>query len=101
MAQGFIRSSSPNQCLEVISHEYFMDLLWRSFFQEVEEDERGNILQFKMHDLMHNLAKSIAASDGTTFYSKGEVFMKKHVMYHLIEHFSYHQEFQSRCIKQA
>ena len=73
MAQGFIRSSSPNQCLEDIGHEYFMDLLWRSFFQEVEEDERGNILQFKMHDL----AKSIAASDGTTFYSKGEDIHEK------------------------
>ena len=68
MAQGFIRSSSLDQCLEDIGHKYFMDLLWRSFFQEVEEDERGNILQFKMHDL----AKSIAASDSTTFYSKGE-----------------------------
>ena len=82
MAQGFIRSSSPDQCL---------DLLWRSFFQEVEEDERGNILQFKMHDL----AKSIATSDSTTFIQKGKIFMKKQVMYHLIELFSYHQEFQS------
>ena len=29
MTQGFIRSSSPDQCLEDIGHEYFMDLLWR------------------------------------------------------------------------
>ena len=71
--QGFIRSSSLDQCLEDIGHKYFMDLLWRSFFQEVEEDERGNILQFKMHDL----AKSIAASNGTTFYSKGEDIHEK------------------------
>ena len=73
MAQGFIRSSSPDQCLEDIGHEYFMDFLWRSFFQKVEEDERGNILQFKMHDL----AKSIAAFDGTTFYSKREDIHEK------------------------
>ena len=77
MAQGFIRSSSPSQCLEDIGHEYFMDLLWRSFFQEVEEDGKGNILQFKMHDLMHDLAKSIAASDSTTFYSKEEGIHEK------------------------
>ena len=32
MAQGFIRSSSLDQCLEDIGHKYFMDLLWRSFF---------------------------------------------------------------------
>uniref|UniRef100_A0A7N2RA49 Disease resistance protein winged helix domain-containing protein n=1 Tax=Quercus lobata TaxID=97700 RepID=A0A7N2RA49_QUELO len=76
MAQGFIRSSSPDQCLEDIGHKYFMDLLWRSFFPEVEEDERGNILQFKMHDL----AKSIAASDSTTLYSKGEDIHEKTVV---------------------
>ena len=97
MAQEFIRSSSPDKCLEDISHEYFMDLLWRSFFQEVEEDERGNILQYKMHDL----AKSIAASNAPLFIQKRKIFMKKHVIYHLIECFSYHQEFQSRCTKQA
>nr|XP_023892273.1 putative disease resistance protein RGA4 isoform X2 [Quercus suber] len=77
MAQGFIRSSSPNKCLEDIGHEYFMDLLWRSFFQEVEEDDRGNILLFKMHDLMHDLAKSIVAFDSVTFYSKGEDIHEK------------------------
>nr|XP_023914355.1 putative disease resistance protein RGA3 [Quercus suber] len=77
MAQGFIRSSSPNQCLEDIGHEFFMDLLWRSFFQEVEEDGEGNIFQFKMHDLMHDLAKSVAASDSATFYSKEEGIHEK------------------------
>ncbi|XP_075672975.1 putative disease resistance protein RGA4 [Castanea sativa] len=77
MAQGFIRSSSPNQCLEDIGHEYFMDLLWRSFFQEVEEDGKGNILQFKMHDLMHDLAKLVMASDCVTFYSKEEGIHEK------------------------
>ncbi|KAK4577325.1 hypothetical protein RGQ29_027730 [Quercus rubra] len=77
MAQGFIRSSSPNQCLEDIGNEYFMNLLSRSFFQDVEEDGKGNILQFKMHDLMHDLAKSIVASDRTTFYSKEEDIHEK------------------------
>ncbi|XP_030963397.1 putative disease resistance protein RGA4 [Quercus lobata] len=77
IAQGFIRSSSLDQCLEDIGHEYFMDLLWRSFFQEVEEDQRGNILQFKMHDLMYDLAKSIAASDSTISYLQEEDIHEK------------------------
>ena len=72
MAQGFIRPSNQNQCLEDVGHEYIMDLLWRSFFQEVEKDERGNILYFKMHDLMHDLAKLVARSYSTTCNSKEE-----------------------------
>ena len=79
MAQGFIRSSSQNQSLEEIGDEYFKELVWRSFFQEVEEDEWGNILQFKMHDFMHDLAKEVVESDCTTFYSKKEdIYEKAH-----------------------
>jgi hypothetical protein len=37
-----------------------MDLLWRSFFQEAEMDEFGNIVQCKIHDLMHAIAISVA-----------------------------------------
>ena len=49
MAQGFIKPSGQNQCLEDVGHEYFMELLWRSFFQE----DTGSL--FKIHDLMHDL----------------------------------------------
>ncbi|KAL4638668.1 hypothetical protein ACB092_03G162800, partial [Castanea dentata] len=74
MAQGFIRSSSQNQCLEDIGHDYFMELLWRSFFQE---DEQGDTLKFKVHDLMHNLVKLVVAFDTTTFYSNDEDIHEK------------------------
>ena len=56
MAHGFIKLYDEKQCLEDVGHEYYMDLLWRSFFQEVEEDEFGNISKFKIHDLMHDIA---------------------------------------------
>ncbi|XVF83090.1 hypothetical protein PTKIN_Ptkin16aG0104700 [Pterospermum kingtungense] len=62
MAQGFLQSSVRGQSLEDVGHDYFMDLLWRSFFQEVEADELGNIESCKMHDLMHDLAKSVAGT---------------------------------------
>jgi hypothetical protein len=42
IAQGFVKSSDQNQCLEDVGNEYFMDLLGRSFFQEAEMDEFGN-----------------------------------------------------------
>jgi Leucine-rich repeat (LRR) protein len=76
MAQGFIKLSAENQCIEDVGHEYFMDLLWRSFFQEVEEDDWGNI-KFKIHDLMHDLAISVAGLENRTCGINGETVAEK------------------------
>ncbi|KAJ9158803.1 hypothetical protein P3X46_024349 [Hevea brasiliensis] len=59
-AQGFIESSSSSLCDEDIGLQYFTELWWRSFFQEVKRDELGNVKSCKMHDLMHELATSVA-----------------------------------------
>jgi hypothetical protein len=40
IAQGFVKSSDDqSRCLEEVGREYFMNLLWRSFFQEAETDQ--------------------------------------------------------------
>nr|XP_023894874.1 putative disease resistance protein RGA4 [Quercus suber] len=70
MAQGFITLYDEKQCSEDVGHEYFMDLLWRSFFQEAKEDEFGNISEFKIHDLMYDIAIQVTGSESTTGYSK-------------------------------
>jgi hypothetical protein len=77
IAQGFITLYDQKQSLEDVGHEYFMDLLWRSFFQEVEEDDFGNISQFKIHDLMHDIAILASGSESTTFYSKDKDINEK------------------------
>ncbi|KAL5565474.1 hypothetical protein UlMin_028638 [Ulmus minor] len=60
IAQGFIKPSENRQLsLEDVGREYFVDLLWRSFFQEATRDEFGNITSCKMHDLIHDLAISV------------------------------------------
>jgi Leucine-rich repeat (LRR) protein len=65
IAQGFIQSRlEENLQLEDVANEYFMDLLWRSFFQEAEED-RGVIMSVKMHDLIHDLAQSVSRIECT------------------------------------
>ncbi|KAF7809253.1 putative disease resistance protein RGA3 [Senna tora] len=58
MSNGFI---SSNEMLEVedIGDDVWNGLYWRSFFQHVQTDKFGNILLFKMHDLIHDLAQSI------------------------------------------
>ena len=76
MAQGFIKLSAENQCIEDVGHEYFMDLLWRSFFQEIEEDDWGNI-NFKIHDLMHDLAILVAGLENRTCGINGESVAEK------------------------
>ncbi|XP_031261861.1 putative disease resistance protein RGA3 isoform X2 [Pistacia vera] len=65
MAQGFIQSSNRTQNLEEIGDQYLMELLRRSFFQDVEYDQWGNVISFKMHDLMHDLAQSVAGSESS------------------------------------
>ncbi|KAK9989507.1 hypothetical protein SO802_029746, partial [Lithocarpus litseifolius] len=64
IAQGFIQSAQENLQLEDVADEYFMDLLWRSFFQAVEE-EGGTTRRFKMHDLIHDLAQHVSRIDCT------------------------------------
>ncbi|KAL5578405.1 hypothetical protein UlMin_020104 [Ulmus minor] len=61
IAQGFVKPSENRLVsLEEVGYEYFVDLFWRSFFQEVEKDEQGAIIYCKMQDLMHDLSISVA-----------------------------------------
>ncbi|KAJ6867527.1 disease resistance protein RGA1 [Populus alba x Populus x berolinensis] len=61
MANGFI-SCRREMDLHVMGIEIFNELVGRSFLQEVEDDGFGNIT-CKMHDLMHDLAQSIAGQE--------------------------------------
>ncbi|CAL1392570.1 unnamed protein product [Linum trigynum] len=62
IALGLINSSANDskKSLYTLGLEYFVDLTWRSFFQELKRDWSGNIYSCKMHDLIHDLAVSIA-----------------------------------------
>ncbi|CAL1372823.1 unnamed protein product [Linum trigynum] len=63
MAQGYVTKSNQSSVLEEVGMEHFKNLLWRSFFQEVTKDAYGNMKSCKMHDLMHDLAVSIAGEE--------------------------------------
>ncbi|XP_071910416.1 putative disease resistance protein RGA3 [Coffea arabica] len=56
MAEGFLQPDSQNQMMEGIGHEYLRTLLQTSLLEEVY-DGRGT--WYKMHDLVHDFAKSI------------------------------------------
>ncbi|XP_058776897.1 putative disease resistance protein RGA4 [Vicia villosa] len=59
MANGFISSNAILEA-EDIGNEVWNELYWRSFFQDIEKDGIGEIENFKMHDLVHDLAQSVA-----------------------------------------
>ncbi|KAJ4715185.1 NBS-LRR disease resistance protein [Melia azedarach] len=65
-AQGFLGTSKKNQHLEDIGNVHFIDLLSRSFFQDLKEQRCwrwGTLVTCKMHDLMHDLAQSVIGSE--------------------------------------
>jgi hypothetical protein len=62
-AQGFIDSSDKTIRLEYVGRKYFMDLVWRSFFIDIQRNKYGDIESCKMHDLIHDLAQSVAGDE--------------------------------------
>ncbi|XP_027082119.1 putative disease resistance protein RGA4 [Coffea arabica] len=58
MANGLL-SSNETMEVEDVGVAVLTELYYRSLFQAVKEDEFGNALTFKMHDLVHDLARSV------------------------------------------
>ncbi|CDP11742.1 unnamed protein product [Coffea canephora] len=58
MANGLISSNGTME-VEDVGDAVLTELHCRSLFQAVEKDEFGSILTFKMHDLVHDLARSV------------------------------------------
>ncbi|XP_068344287.1 putative disease resistance protein RGA3 [Pyrus communis] len=77
VAQGFVKSLGQSKSLEDVGYEYFLELAWRSFFQEVTYDVFGMISSCKMHDLMHDLAKSVSGMEITIVVEKEDNFSEK------------------------
>ncbi|XP_030949097.1 disease resistance protein RGA2-like isoform X2 [Quercus lobata] len=79
IAQGFIVLEDPRQHFVDIGRKYFMELLWRSFFQDVKNDYLGRIESCKMHNLMHDLAILESGMESVILNSsEGNVIEKVH-----------------------
>ncbi|XP_027336791.1 putative disease resistance protein RGA3 isoform X2 [Abrus precatorius] len=72
MAQGYLKCSTEKQHMEDVGIQFVKMFLMNSFFQDAESDEYGEIISFKMHDLMHDLAMLVAGNDYCYLDSKAE-----------------------------
>ncbi|XP_026438576.1 putative disease resistance protein RGA3 [Papaver somniferum] len=73
MAEGFVHPSN-GKSPEDIGNDYFLDLLSRSFFQNVKIDlYLGDVETFEMHDLVHDLALSVVGNHEVTTLNTGEM----------------------------
>ncbi|XP_050284562.1 putative disease resistance protein RGA1 isoform X2 [Quercus robur] len=87
IAQGFIELEDQRQRFVDIGREYFMELLWRSFFQDVEIDVLDNIISCKMHDLMHDLAILVSGTESAMLNSceKNVIETVRHVSFDIVD----------------
>nr|XP_048326390.1 putative disease resistance protein RGA3 [Ziziphus jujuba var. spinosa] len=69
MSQGYF-NSKKNMEKEAAGLGCFNSLVMRSFFQDFEEDMERNILQCKMHDVVHNFAQFLTKNE---YYSIREM----------------------------
>ncbi|GJY85034.1 NB-ARC domains-containing protein [Tanacetum coccineum] len=69
MAEGFLQQLNTSKSMERLGEEYFLELLSRSFFQAVPDDES----LFVMHDLINDLATYFAGD----FFARLDIDMEK------------------------
>jgi hypothetical protein len=75
MAHGLIhQSSNPNEKLEDVGLRYVRELFSRCFFQDYKDRMVGAV--FKMHDLMHDLASSVAQNEFSIISSQNHQISK-------------------------
>nr|CAD1828924.1 unnamed protein product [Ananas comosus var. bracteatus] len=66
IALGFISSHETWTSMEDIGNEYLNDLLWMSFLQ----DDVENKYRYRMHDLVHDLAQSVAREEVAVIFGE-------------------------------
>nr|XP_027120745.1 putative disease resistance protein RGA3 [Coffea arabica] len=76
-AEGFLHSKPRKEmCMEEVGNWYFTILLESNLFQDAEKDDYGNVLNCKMHDLVHDMVQSISNSKTLRLTESGSVDME-------------------------
>jgi len=70
MAQGYLDWSVEGKSLEEVGDQFINIFFMKSFFQDAKLNKDGDVYEFKMHDLMHDLATQVAGNDCCYLNSK-------------------------------
>ncbi|XP_021831335.1 putative disease resistance protein RGA3, partial [Prunus avium] len=70
MSQNYLNSVG-NKEKEAVGEMYFDNLVMRSFFQEFEKDELGNIMGCKMHDVVHDFLQFLTKNECLVLEAEG------------------------------
>ncbi|KAL5805306.1 hypothetical protein ACOSQ3_032106 [Xanthoceras sorbifolium] len=92
MASGFIPFSGSLDP-EDIGNEFCNELCWRSFLEDLGEDDFGFSKGFKIHDLVHDLAQSIIEDECLTQNIESSANISKRTF-----HYSWISNLQEPCI---
>ncbi|XP_039024958.1 putative disease resistance protein RGA3 [Hibiscus syriacus] len=98
IAQGFVKQSEPNQSLQEIGLDYFKELAERSFFQDIVE-YNGAEMTCKMHDLMHDLAESVAGSESRILDSNSNTSEVDEIYRHITIDFQIFPSFKGKKLR--
>ncbi|KAL8482808.1 hypothetical protein ACS0TY_025731 [Phlomoides rotata] len=60
IARGLVKTSPENKSLEDIGNAYFHQLLYRSFFTDITSDQYGDIIEFRIPNLIHDIGEHVA-----------------------------------------
>ncbi|XP_062022988.1 putative disease resistance protein RGA1 isoform X1 [Rosa rugosa] len=61
MAEGLLLEDASKRP-ENVGDDYFTNLLWMSFFQEVDRCDGGGVIWYKMNDVIHDLSQYVAGN---------------------------------------
>ncbi|KAH1065465.1 hypothetical protein J1N35_030452 [Gossypium stocksii] len=67
IAEDLIHHTEERRSLEDTGNEYFNNLLWMLFFEDVKKNDVGDVIECKMHGIIHDLAKSVAGEEYFVF----------------------------------
>ncbi|KAJ9692783.1 hypothetical protein PVL29_011734 [Vitis rotundifolia] len=62
MAQSYLKSDGSKE-MEMVGRTCFEYLAARSFFQDFEKDDDGNIIRCRMHDIVHDFAQFLTQNE--------------------------------------